>query len=214
MSVRYGVVLVPDPSFTARAYRARQLICGQYASWAAEMHPVHLPVADFFQCDVNSVPALEAQLGRAVQHIQRTHRGFPLAHQGVATLPGADGNIFLDFTVPGNPPQRNLRTLGVLHHSVVDTLRQTSGVVADAGVVEENYRPHLPLMQYANLPAPVFADAVEFARAVVSDLQLPQATKAWKLMLLRFESNAAGDNWDGGRWAADLRWNALTSYSL
>ena len=43
MSIRYGVSLLTDPDFTARLYRARQLICGQFACWAAEMHMVHLP---------------------------------------------------------------------------------------------------------------------------------------------------------------------------
>ncbi len=28
MSVRYGIALIPEPGFTARVYRARQLICG------------------------------------------------------------------------------------------------------------------------------------------------------------------------------------------
>jgi len=42
MSIRYGIGLALEPAFTSRAYRARQLICGQYASWAAEMNMVYL----------------------------------------------------------------------------------------------------------------------------------------------------------------------------
>jgi len=214
LSVRYGVVLVPEPSFTARAYRARQLICGQYASWAAEMHMVHIPVADFFQCDENSVPALEARLGRVWPEGQRSRGNLRLQHRGVATSPEATGHIYLDFTVPGPPPVASLERLNDLHRAVADALRQTYGAVPGLRSMDENYRPHLPLMQHANLPPPVFADAVEFARAVVTDLQLPQATTAWKLLLVRYESNAAGDNWDAGRWAADLRWNVVASYAL
>ena len=48
MSTRYSVSLLPDPDFTARAYRARQLICGQYACWAAEMQMLHMPLSDYF----------------------------------------------------------------------------------------------------------------------------------------------------------------------
>ena len=69
-------------------------------------------------------------------------------------------------------------------------------------------------MQYASLPPAVFDDAVEFARAVVADLQVPSKTRAWRLLLLRFESAAAGDDWSGGRWAADLRWDLLASHPL
>ena len=48
MSTRYSISLLPDPDFTARAYRARQLICGQYACWAAEMQMLHMPLSDYF----------------------------------------------------------------------------------------------------------------------------------------------------------------------
>ena len=48
MSIRYGVSLLTDPDFTARAYRARQLICVQYACWAAEMQMLHMPMSDYF----------------------------------------------------------------------------------------------------------------------------------------------------------------------
>jgi 2'-5' RNA ligase len=209
------VALVPDPSFTARAYRARQLICGQYGCWAAEMNLVHLTVADFFQCDENSVDALDARLGRVAQESHRTRANFELQNRGVATFLEASGHIFLDFTVPPDAATSSrLRHLNVLHHNVTEVLRQSGGVVPDLRSTAESYRPHLPLMQYANLPPGVFADAVEFARAVVSDLQLPQTTRAWRLMLVRFESNAAGNDWAGGRWAADLRWNVLASYFL
>jgi hypothetical protein len=178
------------------------------------MNPVHIPVADFFQCPDAAVEAIAAGLGKAAQESRRTRSNFELWNRGVATFPEVMSHIFLDFTVPADSATRGLRGLSVLHHDVLELLRQTHGVASDLLAAAENYQPHLPLMQYANLPPAVFADAVEFARAVVEDLHLPQTTRAWKLLLLRFESNAAGDNWDGGRWAADLRWNALASYSL
>ena len=37
MSIRYGIELVFDPAFTARVYRTRQLVCGQYGCWAADV---------------------------------------------------------------------------------------------------------------------------------------------------------------------------------
>ena len=90
-------------------------------------------------------------------------------------------------------------------------LNETAGIAPE---LEGAYQPHLPLMQYASLPPAVFDDAVEFARAVVTDLQVPSTTRAWRLLLLRFESAAAGEDWGGGRWAADLRWDLLASHPL
>ncbi|MEK7878802.1 MAG: hypothetical protein AAB285_02985, partial [candidate division NC10 bacterium] len=145
MSVRYGVALVPEPSFTARAYRARQLICGQYGSWAAEMHLVHITVADFFQCADSAVERVAAGLGRVAQESRRTRSNFEVWNRGVARL--VTGHIFLDFTVPPDSATPALSGLSVLHHNVTELLRQTHGVVPDLLAAAENYQPHLPLMQ-------------------------------------------------------------------
>ena len=69
-------------------------------------------------------------------------------------------------------------------------------------------------MQHAELPPTVFDSAVVFAGAVVRDLEIPNETPAWQLVLLRFESDAAGEDWSHGGWAADLRWNLLASYPI
>ena len=62
MSVRYGIALALDPTFTSRAYRSRQLICGQYASWAAEMNMVYVPLTGFFQCSDAAVAQVDMGL--------------------------------------------------------------------------------------------------------------------------------------------------------
>lgn len=209
MSARYGVELVPEPSFVAWAHRTRKLICDQYGSWAAEMFMVHLAMADFFQCPESAVAELDAGLTRIAEQSRQTTPQFQLAHRGVNTFPGITGTIFLDFERPERP-----QALHDLHRGVVDLLEQTPGVIPNVRSAREKYWPHLTLMLSAKLPASVFDDAVEFARAAVEDSPPPATTRAWKLILVRFESNTAGDNWDGGRWAADLRWNVLASYSL
>ena len=98
MSIRYGVLLIPEPSFTSRAYRARQLICGQYGSWAAEMHMLHLTVASFFQCLDSVIDAVGEGLGSIAEDSRRRTSRFPLSHRGVATLGDAGGNIVVDFS--------------------------------------------------------------------------------------------------------------------
>ena len=44
MSTRFGIELALDPAFTARAYRTRNIVCGLYGSWAAEMHMLRMSV--------------------------------------------------------------------------------------------------------------------------------------------------------------------------
>ena len=208
MSTRYGIGLALEPGFTSRAYRARQLICGQYASWAAEMNMVYLTVAGFFECAESAVPSLDAGLSAIADLSRERAAQFPLSHNGIATWPNGPGHIFLDFATPIASALINL------HASVASLLDETTGVEADAVSAAGEFQPHLPLLQYARLSDGVFADAVEFARAVAADLQIPSGTQAWRLLLLRFESDAAGDDWSGGSWAADLRWELLASYPL
>ena len=206
MSIRYGIGLSLEPGFTSRAYRARQLICGQYASWAAEMNMVYLPVSRVFQCPDSAAAELDSGLLCLAARSRELKPQFNLNHLGVGSSHDATGHIFLDFTTLGSH-----QALGPLKDSVARLLETTVEVAPDSG---EETQAHLPLMQYAKLPAAVFGDVVEFARAVVADLQLPPNTEAWRLLLLRFESGAAGDDWAGGSWAADLRWDLLGSHSL
>ena len=208
MSIRYGIGLALEPAFTSRAYRARQLICGQYASWAAEMNMVYLTVSGFFGCEESAVPALANSLSEIASHSAQAAPQFAMSHGGVATN-GLPGHVYLDFSTPSMAPELNN-----LHGSVVKLLAETHGVSLDSRNPGSQFQPRLPLMQYSHLPEGVFADAVEFARAVAADLQIPASTRAWRLLLLRFESNAAGEDWSGGAWAADLSWSLLASCPL
>ena len=58
------------------------------------------------------------------------------------------------------------------------------------------------------------ADAVEFAKGVAADLGVPAVAHAWKLVVLRYHSEAAGNDWGNGGWASDLSWEYLASYAL
>ena len=206
MSIRFGVLLIPSPSFTARVYRARQLICGQYGSWAAEMHMLHLTVAGFFQCSEAALAEVEAGLQIAAEESRQREPRFSLHQQGVT---GASGNIFLDLSGPQRP-----EALHKLHGDVVDIVRRVSGAVLEMEHVEGGYWPHVTMMQYAKLPSAVMADALEFAQGVVDDLLVPESTNAWRLLLVRFQSQAAEEDWSEGRWAPDLSWDIISSYPL
>ena len=113
MSIRYGIGLALEPAFTSRAYRARQLICGQYASWAAEMNMVYLTVSGFFGCEESVVPVLANSLSEIASHSAQAAPQFAMSHGGVATN-GLPGHVYLDFSTPSMAPDLNN-----LHGSVV-----------------------------------------------------------------------------------------------
>ena len=208
-SIRYAVLLVPGPAFTSRAYRARQIICGQYGSWAAEMLMVHLMLSRFFPCPDDHLPEFTAGLAAIASDSRETAPGFPISHRGVASLEEAPGTIFLDFT-----PQEPDHPLLTLHARVAGLVSNLADGPNDAAGPGAGTGIYLPLMQYADLPETIFADAVEFAGSVVENLATPSGANAWRLMLARFQSQSAGESWDQGGWANDVSWKLLASFSL
>jgi len=221
VSTRYSIVLIPEPSFTARAYRARQLICGQYACWAAEMHMVHLALTDYFPCPEDRVAALSAGLDTVAQQNRNRYERLTLFHKGVTTSADLPGHIYLDFTVGPytrqSSPQWNVLAL---RNDVMAMLGQVHGADPAPQTTQapqssnEDFQPKIYLMQHARLPETVFESAVDFAREVAHQLEIPDNTHAWRLMLVRFQSAAAGDDWSNGRWATDLSWNIVSAHPV
>ena len=215
MSIRYAVSLITDPDFTARAYRARQLICGQYACWAAEMHMLHMPMSDYFPLATDDAGTVEAQLAGEVERLADRYRRvsprFPLFNRGITTTreTETDGNIWLDFS-----PEVVNESLYRLQSMVADLLERNPSVGGPRRVYGPDFPPQIPLMSHADLPDSVFDGALDFARSVTDELKVSQITRSWRLALTRFDSNAAGDDWSNGRWATDLSWRAIGSYSL
>lgn len=220
MSVRYGISVIPQPSFTAGIHRARQTLCNQYGCWAAEMHTVHLPLIDYFPCPEEMVQSVDAGLER----VAGESPGITLHCRRVVPEPDA-GNIFLDFGEGLDPTSREGRDVNELRQ-LRDGIIQTLGRVYGLSPYLEPHRERAPesyplriaLMQHANLPPRVFESALTFAQEVVSsvvrNLELGGDTRLWHLVLIRFESDAAGDDWSAGGWAADLRWQIVSSYPL
>jgi hypothetical protein len=209
MSTRYAVLLIPHPACTARAYRARQIICGQYGSWAAEMLMVHIMLSGFLSCPDDGVDALAAGLNAIAAESRASSPEFGLSHEGVSLHPGKPGNLSLDFT-----PQDSANPLRVIHSKIAGLAGALADSVDEQGQAVEETGMFLPLMQFAGLPPDLFDDAVVFAKAVVEDLGVPSATTAWRLVLARFQSQAAGDHWNQGGWATDVSWELAASYPL
>ena len=209
MSTRLGIELVMDPAFTARAYRTRNVVCGQYASWAAEMHLLRMSVVGYFQCGDTAVDLLVSQAARLAEESRNRNPGFSIDCLGVAngTENEEPNSVYLDFqqTNPGHP-------LTVLQREAVSLVNELPGSALPPG--STGFHPKVSLMEHANLPPEVMADAFEFAKGVAIDLSVPSVARAWRLVVLRYHSQAAGDDWSNGAWASDIRWEYLSSYAL
>ena len=216
MSTRLGIELVLEPAFTARAYRTRNIVCGQYASWAAEMHMLRMSVVSYFQCTDSVLDHLARGVGRLAEESRKRSPRFSINCRGVASRrnPGGSngGNgerntVYLDFeqTGPNHP-------LTILQRDAVTMLDELPG--ADPPPESGEFHPKINLIEYADLPPAVLADATDFAKGVAIDVGVPSVARAWRLSLLRYRSESAGDDWSHGSWASDIRWENLSSYVL
>jgi len=79
VSTRFGIELALDPAFTARAYRTRNIVCGQYGSWAAEMHMLRMSVVSYFQYPDINIDLLAHGVGRLAEAVGIGVLGFQLA---------------------------------------------------------------------------------------------------------------------------------------
>ena len=223
MSVRYGVSIVVQPSFIAGLHRARQLVCNQYGCWAAEMHMAHLPLIDYLVCTDEQVPRLDAGLEQAVEEFNQDDRMVLLSRRPVAAVADESGHLYVPFEDAGN----DLPGLGRRGRSrrgePAKTVRQLrEGVLRVAAGVTGASQTHqaemlerpvrFDLMRFANLPPRVFQSAANFAAGAVEGVDLPETTFPVELVLIRLESDAAGDDWSAGGWAADLRWQIVNAY--
>ena len=214
LSTRYGISLIPDPAFTQRVYRARQLICGQYACWAAEMHMLHLPLIQYFECQENVLSTLISLLESVSSRTVGQNETISLVSEGVSHSFDNTGEIYLDFNSltkdsPGKSPE-----LHRLYFGIQNELQNLEGITLNVGYNATDFAPRINLMQHAELPLAVFESAAVFASSVIEELSVPTHTKAWQLVLIRYTSNAAGEDWNQGLWANDLSWNLVGTYPI
>lgn len=204
MSIRYGISLVLDPAFTALLHRARQVVCSQYGCWAAEMHAVHVPLTGYFPCPEVVVPTIAVRLGDVAENFQEENRLSLLAREDAVAVQEEEQGIFVEFAERGTPRP-------------IEGLRQgIAAVVSQGSLSGVEYTPSLrfPLLQYALLSPQAFRSAAGFAQGVVDGLAMGSNAPVSELALFRYESNAAGEDWAGGGWAADLSWQIVSIHSL
>lgn len=200
MSIRYGLDLVLDPSFTARAYKTRQIVCGQYSAWAAEMQMLRMRLSPFFPCPDVRFAAFAAQVA-GVARESATVEPYDLTRTGVVADRAING-VVMQFDSP--------EALLDLRGKLMEAVRHHSPDVAG----DAEFHPEIILLEYGSFPGAILSDAVEFAAGVAAGLEVHDSATPWRLLLTRYVSNAAGDDWSSGRWAADLSWQQLHSHPL
>ncbi len=225
MTIRYGISLILEPAGTAGLHRARQVICSQYGRWAAEMHSVHLPLTDYFPCPEAAVPGLEAGLeGIAADFRSRNPQVF-LARQSVVAQAENRGHIYVEFAEAGSlmAPVEDVSSSSrhrpdlASQSQAIDPLRDEIAAILRRHNLRGNNETddlRFALLQYADLSEPVFRSATLFAKGVLEGVGLSRHAGLSELALFRYESEAAGDDWNNGSWAADLRWQIRNSYPL
>ena len=200
MSVRYGIDLVLQPSYTAKLYQTRQIICGQYSSWAAEMQMLRMALTPFFPCADDRLAILASQI-EVIARETSTEKPYMLSRTSIVAENSMNG-VVIEFRAP--PP------LFELQRKALEAAQGNSpGLYAT-----EAFRPRIALLEYGTFPAAILPDAADFAAGVASGLDMTEMALPWRLLLTRYNSPTAGDDWSGGRWAADLSWQQLYSYPL
>ena len=200
MSIRYGIDLVLQPSFTAKVYQARQIVCGQYSSWAAEMQMLRMRLTPFFPCPDDRLPILASQVETIARETEGTEP-YRLRRTGITPI-SSTNSVAMEFEAP--------TSLYELQQKAMECA-QTHSV----GLYSTHpFHPAIKLLEYGNLPDGVLEDAARFADGVTTGIDMTETAQPWRLLLTRYSSAAAGEDWSNGRWAADLSWQQLASHPL
>ena len=200
MSVRYGIDLVLEPSFTAKVYQTRQIVCGQYSAWAAEMQMLRMRLTPFFPCPDDRVPILASQV-ETIARETTDQETYALRRTGLSVEPSTS-SVVLEFEAPSR--------LFELQRQTIEAAQSHSVVLHSS----HPFRPAIAVLEYGTFPEAILKDAAQFANGVASGLNMTEMAHPWRLLLTRYSSEAAGDDWSNGRWAVDLSWQQLASHPL
>ena len=200
MSVRYGIDLVLQPSFTAKVYQTRQIVCGQYSSWAAEMQMLRMPLTSYFPCPDDRLPLLAAEV-ESIASETGSQKPYMLSRKDIVADVSMNG-VVMQFETPASLLDLQLKSFTAAQNL-------TAGLSPSMP-----FSPRIALLEYGVFPEAILPDAVEFATGVASGLDMSYVATPWRLLLTRYSSDAAGDDWSNGRWSADLSWQQLASHRL
>ena len=200
MSIRYGIDLVLQPSFTAKVYQTRQIVCGQYSSWAAEMQMLRMALTPFFPCAEDRLPELASRI-ESIAREAASETPYTLSWSAILADLVMNG-VVMEFEAPTGLLDMQWKALEAALNGSVGL--HPSGA----------FTPRIALLEYGVFPEAILPDAVQFAEGVAAGLEVTRTALPWRLLLTRYSSEAAGDDWSNGRWAADLSWQQLYSHPL
>lgn len=161
---------------------------------------VHLPLVSSFSYPDDHAQRLVAALERVASEFTRENPAFLLCRRGVVAEAEYGGSIFLEFA--------EVEAITKLRAAATALAGPVSGTESDGAALR------FALMQHAGVTESVFRSAVTFAEGLVEGLELPSYATLGQLVFIRFESDAAGEDWSTGGWTTDLRWRILASYPL
>ena len=200
MSIRYGIDLVLQPSFTAKVYQARQIVCGQYSSWAAEMQMLRMALTPYFPCPDDLLPILASQV-EGIARETADEKSYTLRRSSITAVTSTN-SVVIEFEAPA--------PLFDLQRKSMEAAQSHSAGLRQS----EPFRPAITLLEYGTFPEEILPDAARFADGVASGLEMTELALPWRLLLTRYSSEAAGEDWSNGRWASDLSWQQLYSHPL
>ena len=200
MSIRYGIDLVLEPSFTAKVHLTRRIVCDQYSSWAAERQLVRMPLTPYFPCPDNRLPTLETQVESIAQ--ETADKKSYLVRRSAVLGVTSTNSVVMEFDAPDPLVELQRKALEAAQHYSAGLSPSTP------------FRPCITLLEYGELPEAILLDAAQFAEGVASSVDMTAMAMPWRLLLTRYSSESAGEDWSNGFWAADLSWRQLHSHRL
>ena len=200
MSIRYGIDLVLQPSFTAKVHQTRRIVCDQYSSWTADRQITRVPLTPYFPCPDERLSILAEQLESITQET-KDEKSYMLRRSAIIADTSLSGlAMVFEAPEPLFELQRKALAAGQYHFPRL--------------YLSKPFQPCIALLEYAELPEATLLDAAEFAEGVASGLDMTEMAMPWRLLLTRYCSEAAGEDWSNGRWATDLTCRQLHSYRL
>ena len=200
MSTRYGIDLVLQPSFTAKVHQTRRIVCEQYSSWTAGRQITRVPLTPYFPCPNEGLSILAEQVERIAQET-KDEKAYMLRRSAIVADTSVNG-LAMVFEAP--------EPLFELQRKALEAAQVHSPQL----YLPRPFLPCIPLLEYAELPEAALLDAAEFAEGVASGLDMTEMAMPWRLLLTRYSSEAAGEDWSNGRWATDLTCRQLHSHRL
>lgn len=242
MSIRYCIELVLAPGLPSPIHLARQITRAQFGCNFADKLSVRITFVPFFEMSEQHVPRLESDIVRILSAFREGSLSFYMTRSQIL-VDGATGSLVLELQMHGDSvislirlagPKRKKRSLFGFRggadeteepetrtpsHPLYDlqariwhSVRSTPGI----RVYKPNFqfRPFIFILRWSGLPGSELNDAAQYDYSVLTSFDATNVTKPWRIWLVRYSSDVAGEDWTRGRFLPDITWHKLSSFAL